>query len=73
MADAIVAKGGPCRNIVPPDMAEGVREASLGVWTRKTTDGLGTRADLVKMAYAMQPETLVGAKNGASREVEHSA
>jgi hypothetical protein len=73
MADAIVAKGGPCRNIVPPDMAEGVREASLGVWTRKTADGLETRADLVKMAYAMKPETLVGAKNGASREVELSA
>jgi NAD(P)-dependent dehydrogenase (short-subunit alcohol dehydrogenase family) len=67
MADAIVAKGGPFRNIVTPNMADGVREASLGVWTRKTTDGRGTRADLVKKAYAMQPETLIEVAPGRKR------
>jgi len=34
----------------------------MQVWTRKTTDGLGTRAELVQRAYDLKPETLVGSK-----------
>lgn len=60
MADAITGESSLFRNVIPPDMAEGVRDQSLLVWSRKTTDGLGTRAELVQKSYDMQPETLVG-------------
>jgi NAD(P)-dependent dehydrogenase (short-subunit alcohol dehydrogenase family) len=60
MADVIAGEVPLFRNVVPPDLAAPVREQSLQVWSRKTTDGVGTRADLVQKSYDMQPETLVG-------------
>jgi short-subunit dehydrogenase len=62
IADVIAGETQLFRNVVAPDLAEGVREASLKVWTRKTTDGLGTRAELVQRSYDLEPETLVGSK-----------
>jgi NAD(P)-dependent dehydrogenase (short-subunit alcohol dehydrogenase family) len=60
IADVITGEGLLFRNVITPDLAEGVREQSLQIWSRKTTDGLGTRAALVQKSYDMQPETLVG-------------
>lgn len=59
IADVIVGQSTLFRNIITPDLAAAVREQSLQVWTRKTTDGLGTRAPLVQSSYDMRPETLV--------------
>jgi short-subunit dehydrogenase len=61
IADVIAGETQLFRNVVVPDLAEGVREQSLQVWTRKTTDGLGTRDELVQRSYELKPETLVGA------------
>lgn len=58
MADVIAGKSPLFRNIITPDLADGVREQSRQVWSRKTTDGLGTRAELVQKAHDMKPETL---------------
>jgi NAD(P)-dependent dehydrogenase (short-subunit alcohol dehydrogenase family) len=60
IVDVIIGKSSLFRNVITPDLAEGVREQSLQVWTRKTTDGLGSRAAPVQRAYDMKPETLVG-------------
>jgi NAD(P)-dependent dehydrogenase (short-subunit alcohol dehydrogenase family) len=59
VVDVITGKSPFFRNVITPDLAAGVREQSLQAWTRKTTDGLGTRAELVEKAYNMKPETLV--------------
>ena len=59
IVDVITGKSTLFRNVVAPDLAQGVREQSLQVWTRKTADGLGTRNELVQQSYDMQPETLV--------------
>jgi short-subunit dehydrogenase len=59
IADVIASESSLFRNVITPDLAEGVRDQSLQVWTRKTTDGLGTRAELVQKAYDMEPETPV--------------
>jgi hypothetical protein len=48
--------------VVAPELADGVKEQSLQVWTRKTTDGLGTRAGLVQQSYDLRPETLVNSQ-----------
>ena len=60
IVDVINGKSSLFRNVITPDLAEAVREQSLQVWTRKTTDGLGSRAALVQRAYDMKPETVVG-------------
>jgi short-subunit dehydrogenase len=60
IVDVVTGKSLLFRNVITPNLAEGVREQSLQAWTRKTTDGLGTRAELVQKSYDMQPETLVG-------------
>jgi NAD(P)-dependent dehydrogenase (short-subunit alcohol dehydrogenase family) len=60
IVDVITGESSLFRNVITPDLAEGVREQSLQVWTRKTTDGLGTRAGLVQKSYDLRPETLVG-------------
>jgi hypothetical protein len=57
IADAIAGKTGLFRNIVTPNLATGVREQSGLVWTRKSADGLGKRADLVQRSYEIDPET----------------
>jgi NAD(P)-dependent dehydrogenase (short-subunit alcohol dehydrogenase family) len=62
IADVIEGKTPLFRNVVAPELAEGVREQSLLAWTRKSTDGLGTRNELVQRSYDLQPETLVGSK-----------
>ena len=59
----ITAESSLFRNVITPDLSEGLREQSLQVWAQKTTDGLGTRAELVQKSYELTPETLVG--NGA--------
>lgn len=59
IADVIAGKSQLFRNIVAPELADGVREQSQQVWTRTTTDGLGTRAGLVQRSYDLKPETLV--------------
>jgi short-subunit dehydrogenase len=60
IVDVITGKSPLFRNVVAPDLAAGVREQSLQVWTRKSADGLGTRDALVQQSYDMKPETLVG-------------
>jgi NAD(P)-dependent dehydrogenase (short-subunit alcohol dehydrogenase family) len=60
IVDVITGESSLFRNVITPDLSEGVREQSLQVWTRKTTDGLGTRAELVQKSYDLKPETLVG-------------
>jgi NAD(P)-dependent dehydrogenase (short-subunit alcohol dehydrogenase family) len=60
IVDVITGESSLFRNVVAPELSEGVREQSLQVWTRKTTDGLGTRAELVQKSYDLKPETLVG-------------
>ena len=60
IVDVITGASRLFRNVITPDLAEGVREQSLQVWNRKTNDGLGTRNDLVQKSYDMRPETLVG-------------
>jgi NAD(P)-dependent dehydrogenase (short-subunit alcohol dehydrogenase family) len=60
IVDVITGKSSLFRNVVAPDLAAGVREQSQQVWTRKTTDGLGTRAELVQRSYDLKPETLAG-------------
>jgi NAD(P)-dependent dehydrogenase (short-subunit alcohol dehydrogenase family) len=62
IADVIAGETDLYRNVVTPELSDGVREQSLGVWTRKTTDGLGTRFPLVQSSYDLQPETLIGSK-----------
>jgi NAD(P)-dependent dehydrogenase (short-subunit alcohol dehydrogenase family) len=60
IVDVITGESSLFRNVVAPELSAGVREQSLQVWTRKTTDGLGTRAELVQKSYDLKPETLVG-------------
>jgi NAD(P)-dependent dehydrogenase (short-subunit alcohol dehydrogenase family) len=60
IADVIAGESTLFRNVVGPELADAVREQSLQVWTRKATDGLGTRSALVQKSYDMKPETLVG-------------
>ncbi len=60
IADVITGESPLFRNVITPDLSEGVREQSLQVWTRKTTDGLGTRSELVQKSYDLKPGTLVG-------------
>src|SRR5262245_21347811 len=60
IVDVITGKSSLFRNVVAPDLAAGVHQQSLQIWTQKTTDGLGTRAALVQRAYDLKPETLVG-------------
>jgi short-subunit dehydrogenase len=62
IADVVTGQSSLFRNVVAPDLAAGVREQSLKVWTRKTEDGLGTRDELVQKSYEMKPETLVKSK-----------
>jgi len=62
IADVVTGQSVLFRNVIPPDLAEGVREQSLKVWTRKTEDGLGTRDELVQKSYEMKPETPVESK-----------
>jgi hypothetical protein len=60
IADVISGKSPLFRNVVTPDLADGVRQQSQQVWCRKTTDGLGTREELVQRSYDLKPATLVG-------------
>lgn len=62
IVDVITGKSSLFRNVVAPDLCDGVREQSLQVWTRKTTDGLGKRAELVQKSYELKPVTLVGSR-----------
>lgn len=59
MADIIEARAMLFHKLITPDLPDGVRRGSEGVWTRRTTDGLGMRADLVQTAYDIAPEPLV--------------
>ena len=60
IVDVITGKSLLFRNVIVPELAEGVREQSLRIWARKSADGLGTRAELVQKSYDLKPETLVG-------------
>jgi NAD(P)-dependent dehydrogenase (short-subunit alcohol dehydrogenase family) len=60
IVDVIAGASSLFRNVVAPELAEGVREQALKVWTRKAADGLGTRSELVQKSYDMKPGTLVG-------------
>jgi hypothetical protein len=62
MADVIKGKSPVFRNVITPDLSEGVRGQSLGIWTQKAADGLGTRAELVQKSYDLKPATLVKPK-----------
>lgn len=58
IADVIEGRSELFRNVVAPELADGVREQSLQIWTRKTKDGLGARFPLVQSSYDLEPETL---------------
>jgi len=58
MVDVITGKSPLFRNVITPDLADAVRQQSLQVWTRKSADGLGTRAALVQRSHELKPETL---------------
>jgi NAD(P)-dependent dehydrogenase (short-subunit alcohol dehydrogenase family) len=62
IVDVITGDAPLFRNVITPALAEGVREQSLKVWSRKAADGLGTRAELVQKSYDMKPETLMGSR-----------
>ncbi len=59
MADVIEGKSALGRNVVAPELADGIRQASGDLWTRKADDGLGARHPLVQQSYTMRPETPV--------------
>ncbi|PRY09763.1 SDR family oxidoreductase [Kineococcus rhizosphaerae] len=46
------------RNLEPTSMIEETRQLIDAPWSKKTTDGLGTRNDNVQQAYDMTPEQL---------------
>jgi short-subunit dehydrogenase len=60
MVDVITGKSALFRNVIAPELSDAVRDQSFQKWTRKSTDGLGTRAELVQKSYDMKPETLAG-------------
>ena len=60
IADAVTGKSPLFRNVVTASLAEEVRQQSELVWTRKSRDGLGIRADAVERAYQLRPETRAG-------------
>jgi short-subunit dehydrogenase len=62
IVDVVTGESPLFRNVIAPDLAEGVREQSLKVWSRKSADGLGTRAELVQKSYDLKPETLVAGR-----------
>jgi len=59
IADVIEGKSDLFRNVVGPELSDGVRLASTDIWDRKIDEGLGTRSALVQQAYELRPETLV--------------
>lgn len=59
IVDVITGESSLFRNVITPDLAEGVHKQSLQLWRRKTTDGLGTRAEVVQKYYDLKPETPV--------------
>ena len=59
IADVIAVKSKLFRNIITPDLSGDVRQQSELVWTRRSPDGLGSRAALVQRSYDMIPETRV--------------
>jgi hypothetical protein len=61
IADVITGESQLFRNVITAELADGVREQSQLVWSRKSKDGLGTRNGLVQLCYDMEPETPVGA------------
>lgn len=60
IVDVVTGKSPLFRNVVSPDLAEGVRAQSELVWKREAREGLGTRAALVQRSYDLEPGTLVG-------------
>ena len=60
IADVITGRSPLFRNVVTPNLAVGVREQADLVWTRKSADGLGTRAGLVQRSHELPPESPVG-------------
>jgi len=61
IANVVAGESKLFRNVVAPELAQGVREQSEFVWTRNVNDGLGTRSPLVQRSYDLKPGTLVGA------------
>lgn len=49
------------RNLEPRAMIEETRKLADAVWTKRSRDGLGTRAQMVKDSYEMKPETRANA------------
>ncbi len=47
------------RNLEPKSMIEETKQLIMAPWDKKTTDGLGTRAEQVQKCYEMTPETPV--------------
>ena len=61
IVDVITGRSALFRNVITPNLADGVRDQSIQVWSQKTGDGKGARFELVQKAYDMKPETLVKA------------
>lgn len=59
IVDVITGKSTLFRNVVAPELAEGVRQQAQSVWDRNINDGLGTRSALVQQSYDLEPATLV--------------
>jgi hypothetical protein len=47
------------RNLAPTSMIEETKSLIEAPWTKKTTDGMGSRPDQIQHSYDMQPETPV--------------
>jgi hypothetical protein len=73
IADVVAGESQLFRNVVAPELADGVREQSLQIWTRKAADGLGTRNALVQLCYDMRPETPVGGSQPSVPSLTNSA
>jgi hypothetical protein len=46
------------RNLEPKSMIVETKSRIEAPWHKKTTEGLGTRADGIQNSYEMEPETL---------------
>ncbi|ORX05513.1 SDR family oxidoreductase [Mycolicibacillus trivialis] len=55
--EVITGQVGTYRNVIPDTMVDGLRTQLDAVWSRRSADGLGERADAVATAHRMAPET----------------
>ncbi|OBJ69683.1 SDR family oxidoreductase [Mycobacterium sp. 1274756.6] len=55
--EVITGEADTYRNVIPDTIVDGLRAQLDAVWSRRSTDGLGERAESVATAYRLEPET----------------